>query len=561
MARADETRHARDGQDATASPVVVYKAARVSTARAARSWPAGLLLIAIVASGTVLRAHRLDWGLPGYNFPDDVMHFLRPATRAAAGGGWLPDGFVHPPVLVDLLAGAFRLWGLATGEAIQLPRVAATAQSETLTLVGRALNVGLAALSIALVHAVARRLAGQGVGLLAAAGFALAPLHVLESHRLAPDIPAVLLGLVAAWLALVADERRSAASLAGSAAAAGLAAATRYTAVFAIGAPLWALARRRWALVLLALVGAGVAGGFLVGCIPCLCRLERFVADLRLIATLGYAVQAPGVTLAGGWTQHRWVYPLLVGLPYMMGWPLYLLSLAGLGVLWRRNRRAAGFLLALVAPCVILVGGSRAAVPRYYLQVSPFLAISAAAALATLAERRRTLATALGVAAYGYTAVLTASQVARLDLGPQHAVGALVERLASRPGGQPLVVAYPSRIWLHYDAVAGLIRRPDTRLVEAGAPAARDWLDDAGVEVVVLPSWIENGVLRARPHGLAGTFYEALADGRLGFRLADDFRSHYLTEWLYTWGDPMLNTHWETAIAGYRVFVRQPDAG
>ena len=543
----------------------------MSTARGSRSRPAGLLLLAIVACGTALRAYRLDWGLPGYNFPDDVMHFLRPAVRAAAGGSWVPDGFVHPPVFVAILAAVFKVWLLVTGEVIRAPALVATEQLETLTLVGRALNVGFAALSIAMVYAVARRLMGQGAALLAAAGFALAPLHVLESHRLAPDIPAVLFSLVAAWLAVVAEERRSRAHLLASATAAGLATATRYTGVLALGAPLWALVRRGPGLALLVLVGVAAAVGFVVGCIPCFFRFDRFLRDLGLIATLGYAVDAPGVTLAGGWTQNRWVYPLLVGLPYMMGWALYLVSLAGLVVLWRRNRRAAGLVLALVVPCFMLIGGSRAAVPRYYLQMSPFLAMAAAAALTALAERRRAIATALGIAVYGYTALLTASQVARLDLGPQRAVGTLVQTLAAPAQGRQLVIAYPSRIWLHYDAVARFIRRPDTRLVEfpspyanpfldeSAAPPAREWLDGAGIEVLVLPSWVENGVKRAKPHGLAGSFYDALADGRLGFRLAAHLRSHYLTEWLYTWGDPMLDTHWETAIAGYRIFVRQHD--
>jgi hypothetical protein len=543
----------------------------VSNARGSRSWPAGLLLFGIVACGTALRGYRLDWALPGYNFPDDVMHFVRPAVRAAAGGSWLPDGFVHPPVLVAILAAAFKAWLLVTGEVIRAPALATTAQLEALTLVGRVLNVAFAALSIVMVCVVARRLVGQGTALLAAAGFALAPLHVLESHRLAPDIPALLLTLIAAWLAVLAEERRSRVHLLASAGAAGLATATRYTGVLAMGAPLWALVRRGPAVGLLVLVGVAAAVGFAAGCIPCLCRIERFLRDLGLIATLGYAVDAPGVTLAGGWTQNRWVYPLLVGLPYMMGWPLYLLSLAGLVVLWRRSRRAAGLVLALVVPCFVLIGGSRAAVPRYYLQMSPFLAMAAAAALAALAERRRGLARALGVVAYGYTALLAGSQVARLDLGPQRAVGTLVEDLTTPARGAPLVIAYPSRIWLHYDAVARFIRRPDTRLVElpppyanpflaeAAAPPAREWLDESGVQVVVLPSWVENGVRRARPEGLAASFYDALADGRLGFRLVADLRSHYLTEWLYTWGDPMLDTHWETAIAGYRVFVREGD--
>jgi hypothetical protein len=123
----------------------------VSTARGSRSWPAGLLLLAIVACGTALRGYRLDWALPGYNFPDDVMHFLRPAVRAAAGGSWLPDGFVHPPVLVAMLAAVFKVWLAVTGEVIHAPALVTTGQLEGLTLVVRCFDVYVAAISIALV--------------------------------------------------------------------------------------------------------------------------------------------------------------------------------------------------------------------------------------------------------------------------------------------------------------------------------------------------------------------------------------------------------------------------
>ena len=47
------------------------------------------------------------------------------------------------------------------------------------------------------------------------------------------------------------------------------------------------------------------------------------------------------------------------------------------------------------------------------------------------------------------------------------------------------------------------------------------------------------------------------ADELAGFRLAGDFRTRYWTQGLYTWGDPMLDTHWETGITGYKVFVRE----
>jgi 4-amino-4-deoxy-L-arabinose transferase-like glycosyltransferase len=525
-----------------------------------------------VACGTALRAYRLDWGLPGYNFPDDVMHFLRPAARAAAGGTWLPDAFVHPPVLIGLLAMTFALWGLVTGHPIERPPLAVTPQLETLTLVGRALNVGLAALSIVMLYLVARRLVGRAGGLLAAAALAFSPLHVLESHRLAPDIPALLFLLVSLYAALVADDRRSTAWLLASGALAGLATATRYTAALALAGPLLQLARRRGRATVVAAVGAATAAGFLLGCVPCLCRLRQFLGDLGLIATLGYAVNAPGVTLVDGLAQQRWIYPLVVALPYMMGWALYLLAFTGLWALWRRDRRAASLLLAAVVPYLVLVGASRAAVPRYYLPLLPFLAIAVGAALSGPARPAwRPLAVAVGVVAFGYTGLLAAAQVRRLGLGPQREVGALTATLAERAAarGATLVVAYPSRTWLHYDAVQRFIRRPDVRIVElpvaytnpfvdpTDTPSPDAWLAAQGVDVIVLPSWIENAVYRMRTPATPHAFLRALGDGALGFHEGGDFRTRYPTQCLYTWGDPMLDTHWETAIAGYRVFVRE----
>jgi hypothetical protein len=80
------------------------------------------------------------------------------------------------------------------------------------------------------------------------------------------------------------------------------------------------------------------------------------------------------------------------------------------------------------------------------------------------------------------------------------------------------------------------------------------------VDAVVVPSWIENAVNRMQTPGASHAFLRALGDGSLGFREAGDFRTRYPTECLYTWGDPMLDTHWETAIAGYRVYVRDRTA-
>ena len=129
---------------------------------------------------------------------------------------------------------------------------------------------------------------------------------------------------------------------------------------------------------------------------------------------------------------------------------------------------------------------------------------------------------------------------------------------------------------LYYDAVSSFLREPNAKIVDFPSPyghlatepasSARDtdvradvtaWATAQGVDVLVLPSPLENAARRGRPDGFAITFFRLLERGGLGFRLAGDFRTHFLTEALYTWGDTMLDTHWETAIAGYRVFVRE----
>ena len=546
---------------------------------------AQVALVLILAAGVGLRAVRLGWGLPGYIFPDAAIHFIRPAMIAAAGGPLVPAEFVHPPVVFFLLTAAFRLWSVVTGRPID-PALTG-GDIWPLTFVGRVVMVVLASLSILLTFTVARRLVSARAALLAAACFALAPLHVLESHRVTPDIPMILLALLAMQLALAATRERRA-PLAAGFVLAGLAGAAKYTGIFAASVPAWVAVRRGLGreamgmgrLPLLLAGGVLVVLGFSFGCLPCFFAFDRFLRGVRLIGTYGYVVGMPGVDLTGAWPQHRWVYPLIVALPYMMGWPVYLAALGGFWLLWRRDRTAAGVLLAATVPYFAFMGGAISAVPRYYLLLLPALAIAAGVSLDALAGgggRVRPAGVAVVAAVLGYTALLSASQVNRLGLAPQREVGRLVGQLAADAArvDRRLVVAYPNQFALPYDAVRPELRRAGVDIVEFPPPyghlggetdatavgTAPDPAETLTADVVVLPSWAENAVRRSRPDGPTARFFRRLGTGELGFRLAGEFRIPYLTERLYTWGDPMLDTHWETAIAGYKVFVRSPPAG
>lgn len=489
---------------------------------------------------------------------------------------------IHGTILAYILGLAFFLRSLFSGEPIVPPPSILQLPPPELILLAREIGVGLATASVGVLYLVGRRLVGTRAALLAAAAFALSPLHVLESHRVNPDQLMILFGLVAAHQALIARDRSSKGRLWVAFALAGLSGATKYTGLGSVGVPGWVAMRWdraswRRRLALLALGGVVTAATFAGGMIPAVLDPQRFLAALRMFA-LAVEVGMPGTDLTGqSWTNVRYVYTTLVLLPYMMGWPVYLAGAAGVVLLARRDRRALGVLLAGALPFFIVQGGASIQVPRYLEALVPYVALTAGVALDQLWAVRRNAGMFVAAMVLGYTTALTGSHLARLGLGPQRQVAALVADIA-RPvnaAGKPLVIGYQDSFVFLYETVRPLLSDVQTQVIffpaiyrnvraephQAPDQAAwrehdRQWIASSGVEVIIVPEWFELSVLRERPDGYTATFLQRLADGSLGFRLAAEYKTHYLTEALYVWGEPMLRTHWETATSGYKVFVR-----
>src|SRR5262245_55415551 len=173
--------------------------------RAQNRW---LALGAIVAVGVALRVYRLGWGLPDYGYPDGINYFVRPAARLVALGEWVPPPAPHPPLLVYIDALVFAVWSLVTRTPIAGAGRVFYAQLPTLALVARGVSVAVAVGSILLTERLGRRLVGARAGLFAAAILALAPVHVLESHRVNPDGAMVLCMQAATLAAVVAWQGR-----------------------------------------------------------------------------------------------------------------------------------------------------------------------------------------------------------------------------------------------------------------------------------------------------------------------------------------------------------------
>lgn len=539
---------------------------------APRLWLGLVLLVAVVA-----RSFRLSWGLPDFVLPDGFDYFIQPGARMARGE-LIPESFLHPPLLVYVLAIGDLVWSLATGEAIPSLLRQSPAAVQDLTLLGRVVCVAFAVGSVAVLYALARRLVGTRAALLAAAAFAVSPLHVLESHRVNPDGPMIFFALCAAHQALVAAERRSTPRLYAAFALAGAAAATKYTGLAAVSVPLW-IALTWPAASTARRLRSCVVGGLATTVVIALVLLPAAfdVASLRQAleaqVVTGYR-QGTELPARDWWLATYGRFPIVIG-PYSVGWSVYLLALAGLGVLAARNRRALAVTAAACLPFLVVQGGAAFGYPRWYLPIVPWLCLSAGAAVDRLWDRSSRTGAGVALVALAYTAALTGSQCLRLGLEPQRALVAWLTDQAARRGesAAPLTVTYPSPLLQRYDPLGPMLERAPVKIVytlgwsspdrrggasdgDPGARATRarqrQWIDEHDVDFLIVPSFVEAIIpQRGGQHEL----YGAIVDGSLGTSPTAEFRSRFFTESLYVWADPGLTMHWATGINGYKVFA------
>lgn len=183
----------------------------------------------------ILAAALRTWGLYHTDTTDENK-LVAPTASLLAGSterGWYPNNARYPHAAYYLNAGV-----LAAAKRL-LPE-----EAKNVTFVVRTTHLVLTVLTTLLVYVLGRRLAGVGVGLLAALFFAVVPLHVKYTHFAHVDIPVTFVMLAATWAAvrLWDDGRARWYLLTGL--LTGIAAATQYYGIL-IGIAL-GLAHGRW---------------------------------------------------------------------------------------------------------------------------------------------------------------------------------------------------------------------------------------------------------------------------------------------------------------------------
>ena len=317
-----------------------------------------------------------------------------------------PHWFNYPSLYLyatALVLGAGRLLAPASLGTLELQGL--------LYLIGRGLTAACGTATVYLIFLTGRRLSGVAAGLAAGLVLALAPLHSANSHFITTDVPAGLFVALSLWLA-ARGRRGSQGWLVASAAAAGLAAATKYNAGLALFVPLafWATGRagttRHWRTPLL--VGAAALAGFLVAMPWLLLDRGTVLSGIRFEIE-HYRGGHEGFEGSDNWR----FYPLYLFTDGLTP-GLALFAVAGWVLLLARDRWLCLALSAFALAYYALLAGQTVRFERNLVPLLPLLAIFAGLALA---EAVRAVSVAL-------------------PLAPQRAAGAAV--LLALVGGWPL---------------------------------------------------------------------------------------------------------------------------
>jgi 4-amino-4-deoxy-L-arabinose transferase-like glycosyltransferase len=251
---------------------------------------------------------------------------------------------------------------------------------------GRALTAAFGTATVYLVYLAGTRW-GTRQALLAAAVFAVLPIHVRESHFVLTDVPMTFFVALALVLALRALELGSASAFAWAGVAAGLAAGTKYTAWVSILMPVVAAVsvtaplRARWHLALAALAGF-FAAFFLVA--------PYTLLDLPAFLD-GFGRLAAGVPRRAALGTPGWeIY--LKHLRNAMGWPGFLLAGAGFVLLVVRlvggpGRAKCAVVLVFLPVFWFMIVDRTLIFARYLLPAMPFVCLLTAVAVVAAVDR------------------------------------------------------------------------------------------------------------------------------------------------------------------------------
>ena len=382
---------------------------------AAAALRTGAFVLAILLAAALLRLWGLRWGLPDethlFSYHPDEYFSLTTAISVSFGGGWSPHYFNYGPLYMHLVAAVAGIANHLPGHDQAIP-----ALMPKLILDARLVTVVLGVLTVALVYIVGRNLFGQTAGLMAAGVLAVMPLHAVHGHFATVDVPAtfwivVSLAFASGILPHASTarrvRRRSRRALAPArlyllaGAAAGLAAATKYSAALALVFPLVAHALRHgrgardmrtWARIVDRRVAVAIGGfvlAFVLACPYVLLAPHEWWGSVESCQGVAYEMHhmRVGEHPAVEATPPGPIFHLVGSLAYGLGWPMLVLSLVSVGLSLSRARRRDWLLLSFLVLWYVMISLAKVRYMRYAVPMLPILALLVGRLLDELARR------------------------------------------------------------------------------------------------------------------------------------------------------------------------------
>jgi len=350
-----------------------------------------VLLVLILLAGLGVRFYGLGWGLP-YHFHSDEFLLaanaekLRTAPSVAQLIRTESKFLLYPPVLM------FLNIGLVSASTLLRPFSHGDPASLTLFyLLARGIAAGFGLATVLLLYFLGRRLYSRTAGLLAAFFLAFTVLHVRDSHFFCTDVPLTFFFALILYLCIDIVEKKKPGIYLLTGIVAGIAIATKQTAVLGIPVILvahlvslwrgqgyslhqrWLAIFSRASLKKLAIFCAAAALAFLIANPFVVMNPGRFLDMSRRTFDFVKGANQPQWTFQfTGATVGYWFTNLLY---YGMGPALEILCLFGvLWALWKR-KWADGLVLLFLAIYFAGIGFGYMKFIRYAIPLLPFLCL------------------------------------------------------------------------------------------------------------------------------------------------------------------------------------------
>ena len=374
-----------------------------------------MLLVLMLAVAAGVRLAGLGWGLPTAqricSYHPDEAPLLSAVAYMLRTGDWNAHFFNYGTLYLYLVAIPGALCNLVLPDSWV-----------RLFWISRLWTVALGVTTVWLVYHLGQEAGGRRLGLAAGWLMALLPMHLVHAHFATVDVPATCLVTVALFACARITVRAQLGWFVLAGAAAGLAAATKYSAglvlialvaayVLGVGEGRHRVPPREWLYV--GLIAAAVA--FLVAC-PFLLEWQggvpRLSPDFGRDFSFELRHARQGGTFAFAGVGNGWAYHLARSLGAGLGYPLLVLALAGMALApWSMGRQAwPGMIFGLTY--FGLMGAGKEYFMRYLLPLTPLLALWPAALVvwctAALRQQKRPVQAwamaSLGAAVWGLTA-------------------------------------------------------------------------------------------------------------------------------------------------------------